>query len=79
VPYSEGLYFCVVSLFRIGHQPFLLPWSSIRKVEQTKFWIFRSINVEIEDAAGLATLRLEDDFKVVARKYVRECYHALPG
>jgi hypothetical protein len=78
VPCPEGLYCYVGLLFSPGHRPFLLPWSSIQKVEQTQFWVFRSIKVEIKDAAGLASLRLADTFKVEALKYVTNRFVTLP-
>ncbi len=57
---DAGIYFYRMSLSRVGHPPFLLPWESARSV-QKGHGVFRNFYVlEIEDAAGKFRLKLPE-------------------
>jgi hypothetical protein len=54
----EGIHFSVLFLFRLGHQPFLLPWASVARAGRGKVFVATCYELEIKDAAGSIRLRL---------------------
>lgn len=48
----DGIHFSVSFLFSLFHAPFLLPWSSVRRIEKTSGIIVERYCLEIEDPAG---------------------------
>jgi hypothetical protein len=66
---QEGIYFHPPILVRLFHPPFLLPWTSVRRVKKKGGFVpNRNLIVDIEDAEGPIRLCLpkgaqEDFFK----------------
>jgi hypothetical protein len=54
---SRGLYLAVWPLFRIGHPPLLLPWSSLHVLEIHETWWSAYVYVAV-DSPPVARLRL---------------------
>ena len=48
----DGILFGVLFPFRLGHRPFLLPWSSVESAVVRKFWISNYCELKISDPAG---------------------------
>jgi hypothetical protein len=48
----DGILFGVMFPFRLGHRPFLLPWSSVESADVRKFWISNYCELKISDPAG---------------------------
>ena len=66
VTFTEaGVYFSVMFLFRAFHPPFLVPWSSVKRVEKKVGLFVTRFRMDIEDASGeihvLLPLKAERD------------------
>lgn len=62
VPTEGGLYVRTIFLFRAFHDPFLIPWSSVRRIERRSGWFLGGSLVEVEDPAGKIRLMLPHSF-----------------
>jgi hypothetical protein len=49
---DTGIYFYPMFLFRPFHRPFLLPWTSVRRIEKKAGFFRQGYRLDIEDAAG---------------------------
>jgi hypothetical protein len=54
----EGIHFSVMFPFRLGHQPFLLPWASVTRGERKQVLLATCYELEISDEAGSIRLLL---------------------
>ena len=54
----EGIHFSVFFPFRAGHDPFMLPWSSVKRAEHRQGLIGGRYEIEIDDPAGHISLWL---------------------
>lgn len=62
VPTEAGLHVRTVFLFRAFHDPFLIPWSSVRRIELRSGWLLGGSLVEVSDPAGTIRLMLPKSF-----------------
>ena len=62
VPTEAGLHVRTIFLFRAFHDPFLVPWSSVRRIEVRSGWVLGGSFVEIEDPAGTIRIMLPQSF-----------------
>lgn len=69
VPAEAGLHVRTVFLFRAFHDPFLIPWSSVRRIEQRSGWFLGGSFVEVEDPAGTIRLMLPQAFAARASRF----------
>src|SRR4051812_4798363 len=53
---EAGMHFSVLFLFRPFHSPFLLPWTSVKKVEPRDFLFVHWLRITIDDTCG--TIRM---------------------
>ena len=54
----EGMHLSVMFLFRAGHRPMLLPWSSVARAESKSAFLSRRFELELQDEAGRIRLWL---------------------
>jgi hypothetical protein len=47
-----GVYFHVLFLFRAFHPPFLVPWSSVKRIEKKKVLFWTRYQMDIDDSLG---------------------------
>lgn len=64
-PTPEGLWISVMILFRLGHQPLLIPWHEVRGVHTGRSGLFNTIALELGNPR-ITTLRLSNSAKVQA-------------
>lgn len=69
VPTEAGLHVRTLFLFRAFHDPFLIPWSSVRRIEQRSGRFFGGSLVEVEDPAGTIRLMLPQSFADRAARF----------
>lgn len=69
VPTEAGLHVRTIFLFRAFHDPFLIPWSSVRRIEQRSGWFLGGNFVEVEDPAGTIRLMLPQAFAARAAQF----------
>jgi hypothetical protein len=69
VPTEAGLHVRTISLLRAFHDPFLIPWSSVRRIEQRRGWLLGGSFVEVEDPAGKIRLMLPQSFATRAAEF----------
>jgi hypothetical protein len=69
VPTEAGLHVRIIFLFRAFHDPFLIPWSSVRRIEQRSGRFFGGSMVEVEDPAGTIRLMLPQAFAARAAEF----------
>lgn len=69
VPTEAGLHVRTLFLFRAFHDPFLVPWSSVRRIEQRSGWLLGGSLVEVEDPAGTIRLMLPQSFATRAAEF----------
>jgi hypothetical protein len=69
VPTEAGLHVRTIFLFRAFHDPFLIPWSSVRRIEQRSGRFFGGSFVEVEDPAGPIRLMLPQAFATRAAEF----------
>jgi hypothetical protein len=48
---NEGIGLSVKLLWRVGHEPLLLPWTMVTGVEERNYFFFRNLRVTISDQA----------------------------
>lgn len=66
---SDGLYLRAVILFSTFHTPFLLPWSSIARVERLNGWFIKGWLLHIQDPAGSFKIRFKASFESELRRF----------
>jgi len=68
---EAGVHFSVMFLFRAFHPPFLVPWSSVKRVEKKAGFFVTRFRMDIEEASGeihvLLPLKAERDVFAFAR------------
>lgn len=69
VPTEAGLHVRTIFLFRAFHDPFLIPWSSVRRIEQRSGRFFGGSFVEVEDPAGPIRMMLPQAFATRAAEF----------
>jgi hypothetical protein len=69
VPTGSGLHVRTVFLFRVFHDPFLVPWSSVRRIEVRKGRFLGGSLVEVEDPAGTLRIMLPQSFAARAAQF----------
>lgn len=69
VPTEAGLHVRTIFLFRAFHDPFLIPWSSVRRIEQRRGRFLGGSFVEVEDTAGKIRLMLPQAFAARAAQF----------
>jgi hypothetical protein len=69
VPTDSGIHFSVLFLFRAFHPPFLLPWSSLRRVERLDGIFIRGYLLHIQDSAGSMRIRVKDSFRTALERF----------
>jgi hypothetical protein len=64
---DAGIHVHALFLFRAFHRPFLVPWTSVRRVERQDRVRFRGYRIDVEDVAGeihlLLPVAVEDDLR----------------
>lgn len=65
-----GLYLRPIIIFSAFHPPFLLPWSSIQRIEHLDRWFIKGYHLRIQDSVGSFQLRLRPAFESELRRYV---------
>lgn len=66
---DAGIYFYRLSLSRVGHPPFLLPWASVKHIWNGYGILGKYYILEIEDAAGKFRLKLPRKIEYELAKY----------
>ena len=66
---EAGMRFSVLFLFRPFHPPFLLPWTSVKKVEPRDFLFVHWLRVTIDDACGTIRMLLPAKAESERRRY----------
>jgi len=69
VPTSEGLWFSTMILFRAFHPPFIVPWTSVTKVDSLSIWRLRGYRLHIESEAGTIAVCVRWTFREVLVQY----------
>lgn len=78
IPTAEGIYFYNFILFRMFHPAFLLPWSSIVRVEKRDGWFTRGYLLRIEDPAGSFRVLLRSSIEIELNRYVPQLLETSP-
>jgi hypothetical protein len=68
---EKGIHFSVLFLFRPFHPPFLLPWSSVRRIEKTSGFFGQRYCLEITDPAGQIKVWLPLSAEPLLSQYAR--------
>lgn len=67
---QSGLYLYNFILFRAFHHPFILPWSSIERVERYSFLWSGGYDLHIRDGVGSFQMRIRDSLATELRVFV---------
>ncbi len=69
---DAGMYFCMTFLTRAGHQPFLLPWESVKRFKRCHGFFKKYYLLEIDDAIGKAHLDLPEKIEADLSKWQKD-------
>jgi len=67
---SDGIYFSMLFPFRPFHQPFLVPWTSVRSAERSHILFMPRLRVAIDDPCGTIRLWLPAAAEQDVRRYL---------
>ncbi|WP_395751044.1 hypothetical protein [Prosthecobacter sp.] len=65
-----GLYLRAVLIFSAFHTPFLLPWSSVTRIEHLDGWLIKGWLLHVKDSVGSFQIRFRPAFEGELRRYV---------
>ena len=57
---EAGIYLSIMFLFRLGHQPVMIPWRDIHNVRKDKVWWFEATSLDVGEPK-IASLKLGKD------------------
>ncbi len=73
---DAGVYFQVLFLFRAFHPPFLVPWTSVKRIEKKKVLFWTRYQMDIDDEPGQIHVILPASIEHDLPKYANSTFPA---